>query len=76
MNCCSALCGPLPPSFLNLRAIIYPDDAISMFPTSMNNTINSDETRRYPMERNGLYQEYVSELKENFFQIDFFGLFF
>ena len=68
MNCFSILCGPLPPSFLDLRAIVYPDDGMTMFPTSMNNAINTDNTRRYPVERNGLYQEYVSELMKNFFE--------
>jgi hypothetical protein len=56
LNCFSALCGPLPPSFLNLRAVVAPDNDI-MITTPRNN--NTDETRRYQMDENGYYTDHV-----------------
>ncbi|CAF0773037.1 unnamed protein product [Adineta steineri] len=60
LNCFAALCGPLPPSFLNLRAIVTPDNNnINMSPTRMMNTINIDETRQYQRDDNN-YQRHSS----------------
>jgi hypothetical protein len=56
LNCFSALCGPLPPSFLNLRAVVMPDDNLNI--TSTRN--NVEETVRYQMDENGRYTDYVN----------------
>jgi len=52
LNCFSTICGPLPPSFLNLRAIVIPDDNINMTTTGMN---NREERMRYQSDENGRY---------------------
>ncbi|CAF1299924.1 unnamed protein product [Rotaria sordida] len=57
LNCFSTLCGPLPPSFLNLRAIIKQDNNIPMTTTGMNH--NLQETIRYHPDENGIYNKRV-----------------
>ncbi|CAF3444367.1 unnamed protein product [Rotaria sp. Silwood1] len=55
VNCFSTLCGPLPPSFLNLRAIVKPDDHTNMRKNNMmnnNNNNNVEEMIRYQSEEN------------------------
>jgi hypothetical protein len=56
LNCFRTLCGPLPPSFLNLRAIVTPDDNINM--TSARVT-NPNDTTRYQLDENGRFNNYV-----------------
>jgi hypothetical protein len=43
LNCLSTLCGPLPPSFLNLRAEVTHDDNIHLTTTGMMNINNREE---------------------------------
>ncbi|CAF1084045.1 unnamed protein product [Rotaria sordida] len=52
LNYFSILCGPLPPSFLNLRAIVKPDDHINMTRNAMMNTNNAQDLIRYQHEEN------------------------
>ncbi|CAF3025094.1 unnamed protein product [Rotaria sp. Silwood2] len=51
VNCFSTICGPLPPSFLNLRAIVKTDDHINMIRNNMMNN-NAEEMIRYQTEDN------------------------
>ena len=51
LNFFATLCGPLPPSFLNLRDIIKQDDNIPMTATAVNH--NLQETVRYHPDENG-----------------------
>lgn len=52
MNCFSTICGPLPPSFLDLRAIVEPNDHIKKL---KNGTVSVPSTTRYPLEENHRY---------------------
>ncbi|CAF0992825.1 unnamed protein product [Adineta ricciae] len=61
VNCFATLCGPLPPSFLNLRAIVKQENSIPMTVTGTNNNNNntSDGIVRYFPEENGNYSNQV-----------------
>jgi len=64
LNCFSTLCGPLPPSFLNLRQIIIVDESVNMTPTGTINLNNTDEIIRYQPDENGRYiNDYVNILQ-------------
>ncbi len=62
LNCFSTLCGPSPPSFLNPRAIITPDDGIGMSPAGIINSNTTEEILRYQPDRNGHHNNYVINL--------------
>jgi hypothetical protein len=66
LNCFSAICGPLPPSFLNLRAIVIQDDNINMTATGRININNTEQTIRYQPDENGRYNNYVIYIFELF----------
>ncbi|CAF5173694.1 unnamed protein product, partial [Rotaria magnacalcarata] len=57
LNCFSALCGPLPPSFLNLRAIIKQENNIPKTATGTNNNLH--DTLQYHPDENGIYNNRV-----------------
>lgn len=54
------LCGPLPPSFLNLRAIVKQDDNIRLTANGMNN--HGQGTIAYHPDEHGLYKNRVVSL--------------
>ncbi|UJR37186.1 hypothetical protein I4U23_029894 [Adineta vaga] len=60
LNCFAALCGPLPPSFLDLRATVTPDNNnfIHMVPTQMTNSNNTNETSRYHLDEHDRVNNY------------------
>jgi len=58
-NCFQTLCGPLPPSFLNLRSIVTPDDNINRTAARMTNSTNVNDTTRYQLDENGRFNNYV-----------------
>ncbi|CAF3268509.1 unnamed protein product [Rotaria socialis] len=57
LNCFSALCGPLPPSFLNLRAIVKQENNIPMTAIGMNNS--QHDTIRYHPDDSAIYNNRV-----------------
>jgi hypothetical protein len=57
LNFFSTLCGPLPPTFLNLRAIVKQNNDIPMTTAGTNN--NLQETIRYHPDENGIYKNRV-----------------
>lgn len=62
LNCFSTLCGPLPPSFLNLRATVRPTDTMHMTTTGILSMNNANETIRYQHDANNHYDDYVNFL--------------
>lgn len=62
LNCFSTICGPLPPSFLNLRTIVIPTDNRNMSKTGILNINNADETIHYQHNGNNRYHDYVNSI--------------
>ena len=50
LNCFSTLCGPLPPSFLNSKAVVKLDDHTNMIKNEMIDTSDAEETVRYQLD--------------------------
>jgi hypothetical protein len=69
LNCFSTVCGPLPPSFLNLRSTVTPNDNINMTTTGMLNINSTEETIRYHPDENGRYNNYVIYLNYELLKI-------
>ena len=59
LNCFATICGPLPPSFLNLRAVVNQDNNIPMTTAGANNNNNPQEMIRYYPDENGNYSNRV-----------------
>lgn len=57
LNCFATLCGPLPPSFLDLRAVVKEDNSIPMVTIETNR--NAHDTVRYHADDNGSYANRV-----------------
>ena len=63
MNCFAALCGPLPPSFLDLRAHVKQDDSLRRLTTN-GMTTHGPGTVAYHPDEHGLYKNRVVGLLE------------
>ncbi|CAF1651776.1 unnamed protein product, partial [Adineta ricciae] len=62
LNCFAALCGPLPPSFLNLRMVATPDNhnfmSMNMVSSRAFNPDNADDILRYQIDEPGHMNNY------------------
>ncbi|CAF1240009.1 unnamed protein product [Adineta steineri] len=59
LNCFGTLCGPLPPSFLNLRTIVQQENNIPMTTMRMNDSLQ--ETTKYHTGENGISNNRVRD---------------
>jgi hypothetical protein len=66
LNCLASLCGPLPPSYLNLRAIIKQDDNLhlTMNGTSTTNHHVSSTMTYHTDEQNVNYKNQVVRITD------------
>lgn len=66
LNCFAALCGPLPPSFLNLRSVATPDNHNFMHMNIVSsrafNPDNADDILHYQIDEPARMNNYVREL--------------